>query len=352
MRHPTLSMKEHKIVVVTPAGRRRYLEILSRYVLRDESIDEWHLWDNCRDETDRAYIRKLASENEKVVVVEEPGVDGTNRSVSRFYKYTRNPEAFFIKLDDDIVYLPDHFGLKLYAKALAEKERCSWWSPLVINNAICTYLLREEGVIRTKAPLTAQANCPIAWGSPLFARNLHETLLNTVRDMGSSWEDIWKLSKDYPIFLQRFSINAIGFFGELSAQLGDDFCPENADDEEHISARLPLLTGKPGCLVGGLLAVHFSFHTQENYLLKTALLEEYSRLAGLSQAETALLQGKNGVGEFKSYGKWIKRRLADLMKSNLKVFLNEILGYYFPRQIEHYRVDLGKRTISSSMGKR
>ncbi len=53
-------MRDHKIVVVTPAGRRAYLELLSKYVIDDADIDEWHLWDNCRLQADRYHINQLA----------------------------------------------------------------------------------------------------------------------------------------------------------------------------------------------------------------------------------------------------------------------------------------------------
>lgn len=334
--------KHHRIVAVTPAGRRRYLEILASYVLRDPSIDEWHLWDNCRTQEDRAYLRRLADTDTKVRIVQEPSVDGTNRSVNQFYKRARDPGTFYIKLDDDIVYLPENFGLRLYSKALSEKDLFSWWSPLVLNNAICTYLLRAKGIIKTQAPLTAQANCPIAWGSPLFAKNLHEAFLDSAKALGSNWQEAWKLNEDFPIFLQRFSINAIGFFGELSHTLKEEFCcPPGADDEEHISAVLPLLTGKPGRLIGDILVVHFSFHTQEEQLLKTNLLERYALLAGLS-SDYRFLSSK-GRGK-----PW--KRLTSFLRSSAKYFLNEVLGYYPPSQKERYAVKLNIGTQKEQNG--
>ncbi|MDK2791072.1 MAG: hypothetical protein PWP15_1592 [Methanothermococcus sp.] len=165
-------IKQHKIFVVTPAGRKKYLEILSKYILKDDSIDEWHLWDNCRDESDREYICQLSREHKKITVIKECGVDGTNKSVNKFYKYCRDEDVFYIKMDDDIVYLPEKFGLKLYLKAIREKNSFSWWSPMVINNAICTYLLKTKGRIKTNAFLSAQASCPVGWGSP-FLQNCY-----------------------------------------------------------------------------------------------------------------------------------------------------------------------------------
>lgn len=312
--------KSHRIVVVTPAGRRRYLSILAKYVLRDESIDEWHLWDNCREEADRVYLRKLAESHPKVRIIKEPGVDGTNRSVSKFYKQTRNRDVFYIKLDDDIVFLPQRFAMRLYTKALEEKDSFSWWSPVVINNALCTYLLKVKGTIETEAPITAQANCPIAWGSPIFAENLHRAFLDSLESLGQTGGDAWKLGADYPIFLQRFSINAIGFFGELSEALGDYFCPPNADDEEYISAVLPILTGKPGRIVGDIVVAHFAFYTQEHHLLKSGILERYARLADLSYVPASL--GRKNIA----------KQITHLLKYNFRYLLNEIMGLYLPMQ--------------------
>ena len=42
-----------KLIVVTPAGRERYLRLLAHYVLGSRDVAEWQLWDNCRKESDR-----------------------------------------------------------------------------------------------------------------------------------------------------------------------------------------------------------------------------------------------------------------------------------------------------------
>jgi hypothetical protein len=272
--------KQHKIIAVTPAGRKKYMEILSKYILKDISIDEWHLWDNCRDTNDRNYINSLAKQHEKIKIVQEEGVDGSNRSISKFYKHTRDADVFYIRIDDDIVYLPDNFGLLLYSKAVEEKEKYSWWSPVVINNAICTYLLYAKNIIDTNANLTAQATSAIGWGSPVFAAMLHHLFL---KSYDSTNLEKWKINDKFELFLQRFSVNTIGFFGDYSKELGDKFCPVDVDEEEYISAKLPILTGKPGRLIGDILVAHFSFYTQETFLLKkTDILQNYARIAGIN----------------------------------------------------------------------
>ncbi len=50
--------KYHKIIVVTPAGRKRYLDIMSKYIFKNNSIDEWDLWDNCRGQSHASYFNQ------------------------------------------------------------------------------------------------------------------------------------------------------------------------------------------------------------------------------------------------------------------------------------------------------
>lgn len=268
----------HRIIAVTPAGRRRYLEVLAHYVIADRTIDEWQIWENCRDPSDRAFLEHLAREHpDKVQIVRMPGADGGLRSINRFYPALNDPGAFYIKLDDDIVWLPRHLGARLYQHAVAERSRYIWWSPLIVNNALCTWLLKYHSQVHIDADITAQAGCVHAWRSPLFAMHLHRAFLSAVRTHALPAFEV----PDFPVSLSRFSINCIGFFGSDVARLGAQFCPPDVDDEEWISAVLPTRTGRPGRIVGHLQVSHFSFYTQERFLLSAGVLDEYYRLAGL-----------------------------------------------------------------------
>src|SRR5262245_20685853 len=97
-----------KFIVATPAGRERYLALLSRHVLASPEVDAWHLWDHCRKESDRAYLERLAAENPKVRILRLPGATGTSRFIGNFYSFVDDPDALYLRMDDDIVYLePD-----------------------------------------------------------------------------------------------------------------------------------------------------------------------------------------------------------------------------------------------------
>jgi len=267
----------NRIVAVTPAGRRGYLELLAHYVLLDESIVEWHLWDNCRHQSDREYIHELADKNQKIKVINLPKVDGTNNSINMFYGLCNEPNTFYIKMDDDLVYLPAGLGTGMYEAAVVDRGRYLWWSPLIINNAICTWLLKYFSSMKIAAEITAQATCRIGWRSPLFAQSLHRTFISALRT--SSVQNF--RVPNQTLSLSRFSINCVGFFGNDVLAAGDNFCPVGVDDEEWISAVLPAKLGRPGRIIGDYAASHFSYYPQESALLQTNILDEYYAIAGI-----------------------------------------------------------------------
>jgi len=280
-----------RIVAVTPAGRRHYLELLRHYVCADDSIEEWHLWDNCRNDFDRKYIGQLGRMEKKVRVIRLENTDGTNRSVNRFYRLCAEDGAFYIKLDDDIVYLPKGFAGDLHRQATEERERFLWWSPLVINNAICSWLLKHHSSIRIQENLTCQAGDHHGWFDPSFAERMHQAFLEALHagDISSFYVPNFQVS------LARFSINCLGFFGADVRALGTTFCPLDVDDEDWISAGLPSRLQRPGRIVGNLVVAHFSFHTQEPELLQSRMLDRYYEAAGLRPASYAIK--KRPLGE-------------------------------------------------------
>ena len=186
-------------------------------------------------------------------------------------------DVFYIKMDDDIVFLPKDFSQRLYTKALKEKNKYTWWSPLVVDNALCTWLLKYHGHIRIANNVTAQAGCWLGWRSPSFAQALHEFF----RAVATKNLAAFQVS-DFEVSLSRFSINCIAFFGEFVSGITEaEFCPLGADDEEWISAVLPSNTNKPGRIVGDIVVSHFSYFTQERALLRSDVLRKYYALAKL-----------------------------------------------------------------------
>lgn len=269
---------KHRIVVVTAAGRRACLDLLKHYVLRDPAVDEWHLWDNCRDPKDRAWIEDLAHTHERVKVVRSATeTDGKPASINHFYFDCTDRDTFYIRIDDDVVFLPDGFAGSFAARAEGEQSKFFWWSPIVVNNAICSWLLKHHSKLDIKTALTASAACNHGWRSPYFAEAIHRLFLEA---MATGRADAF-ICPDVAVTTARFSINCIGFFGSDVVDLGTNFCPPGVDEEEWISAVLPSITGRPGRVIGDLTVAHYSFFPQQNYLNATDILDRYYALAGL-----------------------------------------------------------------------
>jgi hypothetical protein len=267
-----------KLIVVTPAGREKYLRLLSHYILRSPDVAEWHLWDNCRNESDRAYLRTLAASDPRCKLKQLPGANGGFAIIGSFFRFCDNPDAFYVRLDDDIVFIEDGLFKKFLERALAERGKAIWFAPIIINNAICNVLLQQFSRIAIKGPITCQAMCPYSWGHASLPEALHPVFIDAVR-LGRL--DDFRVP-DRELRLTRFSINAIGFFGAEKIALGDLFMrPGNGGEEEWLSAVLPAKLDRPAKIFGDLVVSHFSFYPQEHRLLQTGLLDAYYALAGL-----------------------------------------------------------------------
>jgi hypothetical protein len=102
-------LDKFKVAAVVPAGRRKYLEILSPYLLANRRVlDNCSLWCNTEDEGDIRYMRELAARDSFFHVVPPSiPVDGV-RSIYHFFIECTDPDTVYVRFDDDISWLaPD-----------------------------------------------------------------------------------------------------------------------------------------------------------------------------------------------------------------------------------------------------
>lgn len=266
-----------KLIIVTPAGRERYLRLLAHYVLGSAAVEEWHLWDNCRTDSDRRYLRRLAASDPRISIKELPGADGGFGIIGDFYKFCDEADAIYLRFDDDVVFIQPGFFEQFKARALEAQGQALWFAPLIINNAICSSLIQNLSRVVVKGPITAQAMCPFSWAHPAFPKAMHPVLIEAVRR--GRLEDFHVPDRD--VRMARFSINALAFFGADIQRLGDMFLPVGRHEEEWFSAVLPAKLNSCGRVFGNLVVSHFSFYTQEHRMLQTDILDQYYHLAGL-----------------------------------------------------------------------
>lgn len=253
------------------------MRLLSHYVLGSPEVVEWQLWDNCRTESDRAYLQKLAASDPRCVIKRLPSADGSSRNIGDFFRFCDDTDALYLRLDDDIVFTEPGFFEKFKARVLAQRGQALWFAPLIVNNAVCSSLIQNLSKVRIEGTISMQAMDPFSWAHASFPIAMHPVLIEAAQRGRLGDFRV----PDREVRLGRFSINAIAFFGDEIAALGDLFQPPDQNEEEWYSAVLPAKLDRPGKVLGDLLVSHFSFYTQEYELLETGVLEDYYRLAGL-----------------------------------------------------------------------
>lgn len=254
--------KGRKIVAVTPAGRRRYMELLKKQLEKyREVLDEWQVWKNTTDSDDVEYIEALKSDF--VRVIECPtSVDG-NRSINSFFQSCDDPGAIYVRFDDDVIVLDSLDAFKRFLDFRIDNPEYPIVYANILNNAIVTWVQQKHGNL----PGETGYECmdPIAWGDPEFAKKVHDTVLENTRDLRRFYFENWHL-RNY----ERVSINCISWIGTLDV-------PREGDEELHISVELPRGLGKHNCVFGEYCVVHFAFFTQRAELERAGYLERYRR---------------------------------------------------------------------------
>jgi hypothetical protein len=270
-----------RLVTVTPAGRRPYLEILANYLLRRRDvIAEHRWWLNTRRPEDVTYIYQLADRYPDFFsVVSKPvgPLDRIGYSIWRYMCDCIEADTIYIRLDDDICYMADDAIVQLRDERQRRRE------PLlvlgnIVNNAVCSHFHQRAGLLPNSWGTVAN-DCydPRGWGSGAFARRVHRRFLN---DLAVGRETWWRQA-ELPIDgTARFSINAISWFGE-------DFrgVPEVtsgiADEEPFLTVDLPRRLGRPNVVCSQAVFAHYAFIPQRPYLETTSpeILARYRRIS-------------------------------------------------------------------------
>jgi hypothetical protein len=274
-RHNARMIEGRRVVVVTPAGRERYLRVLAPHVLADESVDEWHLWLNTANEPDLQFMAALANRYPRVRCVQPPvhKVPDGNNTIGQYFRTACEAGTVYVRLDDDICWLEPGFFSRLVKERLANPEPLLLY-PLIINNSVCTFLLKALGRIIIKLPITSQCMDGYSWGSGEFAEALHRWFLGLLREGGLEQLRFATVNTA----MARVSINCISWFGESLHPIRGEL-PEDWSEEEYLSVVLPLLLGRHNAISGAAIAAHFSFFTQRERLDSSNVLQEYAALA-------------------------------------------------------------------------
>lgn len=277
--------RDKKIIAVTPAGRKRYLEVLKKYVLGCEFIDQWQIWQNTNIREDIDYFQELAKEDKRVVVEtrnfhyhrqahEQHVVNADN--IFRFFDKCIESNTVYIRFDDDIIWMHQN-AIKNIIDFRIDNPQYFLVYGNIVNNAICDHIHQKLGVLvleqNIKISLGYDCLDRQGWNNPFLAERKHRCLLSKINTNQTHkyYFNRWILHG-----FERVSINVISWLGEEFAQFDGivDF-----REEPWLAIEKPRQLGKPNCICGTALFGHFSFFPQRPYLDTTDILAQYEKLS-------------------------------------------------------------------------
>lgn len=255
------------------------MQYLVPLVLSSSVVDRYDIWINTHNKLDIAFFEELAKNYPKVNLVYQPNgeVDG-NRTINAFWQFCLDDDAIYIRLDDDIVWMEPDFFEKMI-RFRTENPEYFVTSPLVINNALSTYILQNCGKIKLREYVRANSNDSVTWASGDFAAEIHEWFLGKIAD--GSYVDLHCGKK--PIAMNRFSINCVSWFGNTFKKFGGDVY---GDEEEFVSVVKPTELGAMNCFNTDVIASHFAFFTQRDLLDKKDILHKYGKALEIDWARS------------------------------------------------------------------
>lgn len=272
--------KGKEIIVVTPAGRKEYLQCLVPQVLALHQlglVDEYQLWLNTTNSVDLEYMQHLADLHPGVIRLCSLPI-GTqpngNMTIHHFFAACTNPHAVYVRFDDDIVLLDDADAFKRILEFRIDNPRYFLVYANILNNGICSHILQRFGKLSTNAGL-AGYHCTdnLGWKSPAFAEDIHKQVRACNHDLSR-----FRIPGTWTLYYnERVSINCILWLGSTFAQFSG--CV-GTDEEQWLSVDKPKADGLQNIIFLDYVVVHYAFYTQREHLVKnTNFLEAYQQVS-------------------------------------------------------------------------
>ena len=249
-----------------------YLEDLYRMKL----IDEIHLWDYCRNEDDRKWLKSLP-----YTYMEPPDKGAKWKSYYDHYYNALDDKTILIKCDDDVVSL-DTDNFTKFLDFRIDNPHYFLVFPNIVNNGVAAYFQQNEhGVIPKDLmdlEMPAGGHGGSLWSSLELCRKLHEFFLkNPSKFKYDGYHEIDTGT--------RFSINV---FAVLNSHVKMGFKDVSPDDEQYLTVDVTKKFNIKNAIYNGMYASHFSFNEQDKQGDMMDLLGPYKALY-YSKANTFIL---------------------------------------------------------------
>ncbi len=272
----------YRIVSTTPAGRRRYIEVLYPYLLSQRHLIDKHVfWVNTLVEENIEFLEQLASQYPDFFELhylkdlpEVPaGYDCSSYEIYRFFPHYVDPDTIYLRFDDDVCYIAPETVRNLLDYRLGNRDPLIVL-PSIVNNSYCSHLQQRSGAVPLRMGVCNYETLGIAWESGAFAQMVHTEFLDALQ---RGEKDKFKLNDWLLHGYEKISINSLCWMGSDFALFAGRV---GSDEETWLTQIQPKVLGRPNVIHGQALVAHFAFHTQRAYLEKeTNLLETYRDLS-------------------------------------------------------------------------
>lgn len=262
------------IEIITPAGRKRYLEILYRHLAKQKNdFNNWVLWINTSNQEDINYCKQLEKENNWIKTLDSKIPPNVPSSIYHFYKYSGcDPNKVYIRFDDDIVWLSDNF-IKELATFRIENPEYFLVYPNIINNSLIDSLNQRFGSLQLSHVIKYKCFDAHGWVNYFITKKKHEYFLKSILENDTKKFEFgkWILNNN-----ERVSINCISWLGSEFAKFKGIV---GEDEEQWLSVEKPLQVKKYNIIYGKPICSHYAFYLQRDYIDKeTNILKRYNDL--------------------------------------------------------------------------
>jgi hypothetical protein len=281
--------KDYKVIVVCPAGRRHVADLMRRHVERARpTVDEFHWWLNTDREDDIEYFKALARAAPNFYRVIELSGKTTywNRSmtIGRFYQFAIDPEAIYIRIDDDVVWMVDNCLQSLLAHRVKYPDAYLVYGNIV-NSSRFMHLHQNQGAFDPGFKISYNINHSTNRRSFPAGLAAHEAILQTAEAIAAGHNreallEPWvRFGRHVFAAGEHNDANMLSWFGRDFATWRG-ICPAHVHEEQWICLRMPAVQSRIHEACGGALCAHYASEVQWRAISgQPQLLVRYEKLA-------------------------------------------------------------------------
>lgn len=255
-----------KVISVTPAGRAKYIDVLAKYLYRNRDlIDEHHFWMNTDNEEDLKAITKWCDSKPEFFRTVWPCFPPprTVKTIHHFYRDYCDPEAIYIRFDDDVCWMAEDCVFNLLKHRIDNPNFFLVYAN-TINHTTCDRFHQKNGC------------CPLDidfYFSGEDAEKIHISFLDKIKNNSL---DSYKF-EDYEIKdKERVSTNAISWFGRDLLPIKGNVV---GNEEQFLAVDYPASLGKTNLICGSAVCLHFAYAPQRTYLEDKQFLSHYEKIS-------------------------------------------------------------------------